>query len=86
MEYRAYSISSIPNQEFLQLTIKRVEGGKVSNYLIDQLNEGDEVAVLAPTGPFNSIDCKPRKKSGVTQRRLWHHSCHVDGEIVDSSK
>ncbi|EHN68255.1 hybrid-cluster NAD(P)-dependent oxidoreductase [Aliivibrio fischeri] len=62
MEYRAYSISSIPNQDFLQLTIKRVEGGKVSNYLIDQLNESDEVAVLAPTGPFNSIDCKPRKK------------------------
>ncbi|WP_122032609.1 hybrid-cluster NAD(P)-dependent oxidoreductase [Aliivibrio sp. EL58] len=62
MEYRAYSISSMPNQDFLQLTIKRVEGGKVSNYLIDQLSEGDEVAVLAPTGPFNSIDCKPRKK------------------------
>lgn len=62
MEYRAYSISSMPNQDFLQLTIKRVEGGKVSNHLIDQLSEGDEVAVLAPTGPFNSIDCKPRKK------------------------
>ncbi|MDD9174217.1 hybrid-cluster NAD(P)-dependent oxidoreductase [Aliivibrio sp. S2TY2] len=62
MEYRAYSISSMPNQDFLQLTIKRVEGGKISNYLIDQLSEGDEVAVLAPTGPFNSIDCKPRKK------------------------
>ena len=30
MEYRAYSISSMPNQNFLQLTIKRVEGGKVS--------------------------------------------------------
>lgn len=62
MEYRAYSISSMPNQDFLQLTIKRVDGGKVSNYLIDQLSEGDEVTVLAPTGPFNSIDCKPRKK------------------------
>ena len=62
MEYRAYSISSMPSQDFLQLTIKRVEGGKVSNYLIDQLNQGDEVVVLAPTGPFNSIDCKPRKK------------------------
>lgn len=62
VEYRAYSISSMPNQDFLQLTIKRVKGGKISNYLIDQLNEGDEIAVLAPTGPFNSIDCKPRKK------------------------
>lgn len=74
MEYRAYSISSIPNQEFLQLTIKRVEGGKVSNYLIDQLNEGDEVAVLAPTGPFNSIDCKPRKK--------WRYSAQAVASLL----
>ena len=26
------------------------------------------------------------KKSGFTKRWLWHHSCHVNGEIVDSSK
>ena len=62
MEYRAYSISSMPNQSFLQLTVKRVDGGKVSNYLIDEFKEGCEISVLAPTGPFNSIDCKPRKK------------------------
>lgn len=62
MEYRAYSISSMPNQSFLQLTVKRVNGGKVSNYLIDEFKEGSEISVLAPTGPFNSIDCKPRKK------------------------
>ena len=62
MEYRAYSISSMPNQSFLQLTVKRVDGGKVSNYLIDKFKEGCEISVLAPTGPFNSIDCKPRKK------------------------
>lgn len=62
MEYRAYSISSVPQQDFLQLTIKRVEGGKVSNYLIDKFNEGDSLSVLAPTGPFNSVDCSAKSK------------------------
>lgn len=62
MEYRAYSISSVPQQDFLQLTIKRVEGGKVSNYLIDEFNEGDNLFVLAPTGPFNSVDCSAKPK------------------------
>ncbi len=62
MEYRAYSISSVPQQDFLQLTIKRVEGGKVSNYLIDEFNEGDSLSVLAPTGPFNSVDCSAKPK------------------------
>ena len=62
MEYRAYSISSIPNQDFLQFTIKRVDGGKVSNYLIDQFNEGESILALAPTGPFNSVDCSAKPK------------------------
>ncbi len=62
MEYRAYSISSIPNQDFLQLTIKRVDGGKVSNCLIDKFNEGDSILALAPTGPFNSVDCISKPK------------------------
>lgn len=62
MEYRAYSISSVPNQSFVQLTVKRVNQGKVSNFLIDQFKVGDEITVLAPTGPFNSVDCQPKKK------------------------
>ncbi|MFV0576503.1 MAG: FAD-binding oxidoreductase [Vibrio sp.] len=53
MEYRAYSLSSVPNQDFLQLTVKRVEGGKVSNYIVDQLKEGEQVSVLAPQGEFH---------------------------------
>lgn len=62
MEYRAYSISTKPNEPFIQLTIKRVELGKVSNYLIDQFSVGDIILALAPTGPFNSIDCAPKTK------------------------
>ncbi len=62
MEYRAYSIASMPGDNHLKLTIKRVDGGLMSNYIVDEFNVGDEVAVLSPTGPFNSIDCQPKQK------------------------
>ncbi|WP_105901650.1 hybrid-cluster NAD(P)-dependent oxidoreductase [Vibrio gangliei] len=52
-EYRAYSLSSMPNQNELQLTIKRVDGGKVSNYIVDSLQEGQIVSVLKPAGEFH---------------------------------
>ena len=58
-EYRAYSISSIAGEAFLQLTIKRVVDGKVSNYIVDNLSVGDDVECLAPTGEFNCIDHPP---------------------------
>ncbi|MBL4830008.1 MAG: hybrid-cluster NAD(P)-dependent oxidoreductase [Aliivibrio sp.] len=62
MEYRAYSISSLPNANCAELTVKRVEGGKVSNYLIDDLSVGDVVTSLKPEGVFNSVDCTHRNR------------------------
>tara|TARA_Y100001956_G_scaffold82520_1_gene103746 strand:- start:411 stop:1445 length:1035 start_codon:yes stop_codon:yes gene_type:complete len=62
MEFRAYSIASMPGDDHLKLTIKRVDNGLVSNHIIDQFNPGDLVDVLAPTGPFNSVDCQPKQK------------------------
>ncbi|KHD25871.1 oxidoreductase [Vibrio caribbeanicus] len=62
MEYRAYSIASAPGDAHLKLTVKRVDGGLVSNHIVDHFNCGDTVAVLAPTGPFNTIDCPPKQK------------------------
>lgn len=58
-EYRAYSISSLAGEAFLQLTIKRVVDGVVSNYIVDTLSVGDEVECLAPTGDFNCVDHPP---------------------------
>jgi NADH oxidoreductase Hcr len=57
-EFRAYSMCSIPQQSHLQFTVKRVEEGKVSNYIVDQLSDGDRVTVLKPQGRFNSVECK----------------------------
>ncbi|MEM8886744.1 MAG: ferredoxin--NADP reductase [Bacteroidota bacterium] len=50
---RTYSLNSCPfAEEELQITIKRVKGGKVSNYANDQLRIGDELKVMPPKGRF----------------------------------
>lgn len=52
---RAYSISSSPKnarEGFYELTVKSVDGGLVSNYILDQWKAGDEVEISGPTGFF----------------------------------
>lgn len=51
--FRSYSMSSAPetDTEFMT-TIKRVPGGTVSNWMHDNLSEGDEVELTLPTGRF----------------------------------
>ncbi|NAZ54045.1 2Fe-2S iron-sulfur cluster binding domain-containing protein [Vibrio toranzoniae] len=65
-DYRAYSVASCPEDNRLKLTVKRVEGGLVSNFIVDELDEGDEVSVLKPSGGFNCIDCMPTAAKKVT--------------------
>lgn len=49
---RAYSIFTAPFDDSLGFTVKRVPGGKVSNYLIDNIHEGDNLEVDTPQGKF----------------------------------
>jgi ring-1,2-phenylacetyl-CoA epoxidase subunit PaaE len=50
---RAYSLSSSPyTDKLLQVTVKTVPGGKVSNYLRYQLKVDDPVELLPPMGNF----------------------------------
>ncbi|WP_416921222.1 FAD-binding oxidoreductase [Shewanella sp.] len=59
---RSYTLSSTPSRPYsLMVTIKRVEGGLVSNYLIDHLQPGQTVRVLPPTGQFNLFDIPAKK-------------------------
>ncbi|MCG9695961.1 hybrid-cluster NAD(P)-dependent oxidoreductase [Shewanella sp. Isolate11] len=59
---RSYTISSSPSRPFsITVTIKRIEGGKVSNYLIDHLAVGQSVKVLGPEGAFNLVDIEADK-------------------------
>ena len=47
---RAYSICNFPKAP--QILVKRVEGGLVSNYILDQLEEGDTLEISKPLGDF----------------------------------
>jgi len=50
---RSYSLNSCPfNEEALQVTVKRVKEGLVSNYIGDNLKVGDELEVMVPQGRF----------------------------------
>lgn len=50
---RAYSISSPPNHTgYYDITVRRVENGLVSNYLLDDLKIGDQLECSGPQGTF----------------------------------
>jgi ring-1,2-phenylacetyl-CoA epoxidase subunit PaaE len=52
-ERRAYSLSSTPAEApRLSVTVKRVMGGLVSNYLLDNVRVGQQYEVLPPLGSF----------------------------------
>jgi ring-1,2-phenylacetyl-CoA epoxidase subunit PaaE len=61
---RAYSASSSAlAPESVSVTIKRVEGGRVSAHAVDRLREGDALEILGPSGSFTP-------KPSASPRRL----------------
>lgn len=57
---RCYSLSQRPEgNAALRITIKRVPGGRASNWLLDNLQVGDCIEALPPAGVFvpRSLDC-----------------------------
>ncbi|MBR0112879.1 MAG: 2Fe-2S iron-sulfur cluster binding domain-containing protein [Clostridia bacterium] len=62
---RAYSISSSPKNSlegFYELTIKRVDGGLMSNYILSNWQVGSSVEVSAPSGNF---EYQPLRDAGT---------------------
>jgi len=58
-EIRQYSLSDKPNGNSYRISVKREQQGvpgKVSNYLHDAINVGDEVKLYAPAGDFFFVD------------------------------
>jgi ring-1,2-phenylacetyl-CoA epoxidase subunit PaaE len=49
---RSYSICSSPLDNELRIAVKRVEGGIFSSFANEQLQQGQELDVLPPTGKF----------------------------------
>jgi 3-ketosteroid 9alpha-monooxygenase subunit B len=51
--YRSYSMSSAPETDAeLMTTVKRVQGGKVSNWMVDNVVERDELTMTRAAGTF----------------------------------
>ena len=62
---RAYSLSSSPyTDDQLAVTVKRVEGGLMSNFLNDNVKVGDEIQVMEPMGHFTT-DFKESNKRHI---------------------
>merc|ERR1740121_3595516 len=55
---RHYTVTSPPGADFLQCTVKKVQGGKVSTYLHEKLSVGDKVQLTAPYGIFTLESAK----------------------------
>jgi ring-1,2-phenylacetyl-CoA epoxidase subunit PaaE len=51
---RSYSICSAPFENELRVAVKRVDGGKFSNYANGILKPGEQLNVMPPTGKFNT--------------------------------
>ncbi len=59
---RAYSMSSSPLEDHITVTIKRVKGGLVSNYIADAIEKGSTVEVMPPEGRFyTKLDADNKK-------------------------
>ncbi|HHF0551571.1 TPA: NO-inducible flavohemoprotein [Vibrio antiquarius] len=58
-EIRQYSLSSAVQENTYRISVKREEGGKVSNFLHDNLNIGEKVQLAAPAGDF-FMDAEPQ--------------------------
>lgn len=49
---RSYSLSSAPFENDFRIAAKKIQGGKMSSFLNDNLKEGDEVEIMTPQGNF----------------------------------
>lgn len=59
---RSYSICSAPHEGELRVAVKKVEQGKFSTYANEQLQVGDALEVMPPSGRFNTA-LDPQQKN-----------------------
>lgn len=93
-ERRCYTISN-PPRERLRITVKRVEGGIVSNHIGDSLRPGDVVEVMPPFGGFTLVPSATARRthyffaggSGITPvyamiRAMLRHEPHSVAHLL----
>lgn len=49
---RTYSLSMFPNDDTYRISVKKINGGLISTYLHENLNIGDSIEAMVPTGLF----------------------------------
>jgi len=49
---RSYSLSSSPDEELLSITVKRIENGEITRYLLTYFKPGDVLTAIPPAGKF----------------------------------
>ncbi|MFJ2982769.1 MULTISPECIES: FAD-binding oxidoreductase [unclassified Pseudomonas] len=89
---RCYTLSSTPTRPFtFSITVKRVPGGVVSNWLHDNLKAGDAMTASGPAGIFTPVAGPARKLlylsagSGITPLMAMTRAAadlHADLDIV----
>jgi ferredoxin-NADP reductase len=89
---RNYTMSSSPSRpDLITLTIKRVPGGLVSNWLHDHLSVGDGVAAVVANGKFNCWDIRSQKMlllsagigiTPVMSIARWQNDLGIDRDTV----
>ncbi len=62
---RSYSLCSSPFENEWRVAVKRVEGGKFSNFANEKLTVGQAMEVMTPTGNFHVNISESNKKSYV---------------------
>ncbi len=60
---RSYSISSIPGEKNLSITVKQVPNGLVSSHLVQKIEKGTELEISKPEGHFTIISDPEKKHS-----------------------
>lgn len=58
---RSYSLASTENDDYLELHVKRVPQGQMSNWVFDELQPGDEVTFFGPAGDCFYVPGKPEQ-------------------------
>jgi len=59
---RCYSVASLPHHDgYIELHVRRIEGGRVSCWLADEVAVGDRIAVLPPAGDLTNPEAEAER-------------------------
>lgn len=88
---RCYTLSSTPTRpDLVSITVKRVPGGPVSNWLHDHLRAGMRLSAIGPAGDFSCFHHAPTQRylflsggSGITPLMSMTRALHDLGSSAD---